>query len=96
MIYWSLGDRQLLYIYGKHDDKSYPDKDYVTRHNFSGFDAASDIIVVCDSNQHITINFYEGLFETPVVSKVISTQGVERDEWVRLDTNQIGLRIKAD
>lgn len=95
MIYWRLGDRELIYIYGKHERKAYPDKDYITRHDFAGFDEASSIIAVCDSNRRIAINFYDGLFDTPVQSKSIKARKVDIEEWVRLDTNQIGLRLEA-
>lgn len=96
MIYWSLGDRQLIYIYGKHEEQSYPDKDYIVQHGFTGFDASSRVIAVCDSNQRITINFHDGLFEAPVQSKNIKAHKIDITEWVRLDTNQIGLEIEAN
>lgn len=96
MIYWRPINRQLLYIYGKHEEESYPEKDYVVMDHFSGFDASSNIIASCDSNQNIVINYINQVFEAPAISKKIRPRRMtDYSEWVRLDTNQVGLRIKA-
>lgn len=96
MIYQSIGKRQLIYIYGKHLEETYPQKDFVVQHDFAGFDSYSVIIADLDSNQHIVLNVYESGFKTPVPSSKINVHLTDSEEWETLSKNQIGLRITAE
>ena len=92
MIYTTIGDRQLIYIYGKHEEESYPVTDFVVQHNFSGFDTYSMVNVVCDSNRNIVLCFEEGAFVTPTPSEKIKVRRVFIEEL----NYQPGMIIRAN
>jgi hypothetical protein len=91
MIYTTMTDRQLIYIYGKQDQESYPERDFVVQHHFSGFDEYSIVNAVCDSNRNVVLCFAEGYFEIPVPTQKIRTRRVYSNE---LEL-QPGMIIKA-
>lgn len=91
MIYTTIDDRQLIYIYGRHDQKSYPEKDFVVQHHFSGFDASSMVNAVCDSNRNVVLCFAEGYYETPIATKKIKVRRVYSSELEQ----QSGMVIRA-
>lgn len=91
MIYRTLSDRQLIYIYGWHDQESYPQKNFVVQHEFSGFDEYSIVNAVCDSNRNIILCFEEGNFVTPVPTNKIKVRRVYSNDLA----NQSGMIIKA-
>ena len=90
MKYNSLKGEQLLYIYGKYENESYPEKDFVVYKRF--WDGASAINAVCDSIHNITLFIGDGNFEQPVPSTKMSIRHADSYSEYR---EQPGMIIKA-
>lgn len=98
IVYSSFFGRQLLYIYGKYEHESYPNKDYILLKDFSGFDSMSEVIADSDTNNIITIYSTAGpaIYRNPTNSGKIISMQVENVAYQRMIEEQRGVFIQTE
>lgn len=81
--YWKLGERGVVFAYGKLADKKLSDNNAVIYPNMSGFDAMYQIVISCNDGK-VIVNYISGYFKQIGTDTNISHKRLKVDEFSQL------------